>query len=298
MLSILIPTYNYNAYPLAFQLVEQASEAKIDFELICFDDGSNSNLNTENEKINALTNCRFIAKKQNVGLSSNRNALVEASKYEFILFIDGDSIIPDNKFILRYLNAIETNTDIIYGGRIHPNIIEDARKLRWRYGKEREDLLPVERRKNKYKCTLCNNTLIKKNVFNQIGFEKFITQYGHEDTIFAFKASTIKARILHIDNPVLHGDVDLNDVFFFKSHKSIENLNLIYKTKLIDPNFVTFLKAFGKLKKFKLNYLFAIIHKIFYPIFKLQLCSKNPSLVIFDLFRLSYFCYINLKKEP
>ena len=143
---------------------------------------------------------------------------------------------------------------------------------------------------------LCNNTLIKKSVFNQIEFEKSITQYGHEDTIFAFKASRIKANILHLDNPVLHGDVDLNQTFFLKSHKSLENLNLIYKTKLIDPNFVTFLKIFYIIKRFKLNYLFAFSHKMFYPVFERQLTSKNPSIIIFDFFRLSYFCHINLKK--
>ena len=45
MLSILIPTFNYNALPLAKILESQALKLGIVFELICMDDGSFSNKN-------------------------------------------------------------------------------------------------------------------------------------------------------------------------------------------------------------------------------------------------------------
>ena len=296
MLSILIPTYNYDISTLVFELHKQATEANIKFEIICFDDGSQSKLNNKNSKINTLNNATFIAKKNNIGLSNNRNTLAEASKYQHLLFIDGDSIIPEKTFILNYVNSLMEDIDVVYGGRVHPKNVESNRKLRWKYGIYREDLNSTQRKKNTYKCILFNNTIIKKDVFNRIGFEKTIKQYGHEDTLFAYHLSKIKASIKHIDNPVLHGDVDLNNVFFNKRHKAIENLNLIYNIGLIDPSFVTFLKVFVKLEKFKLNYLFAFIHKVFYPIFSCNLTSQMPFLFVFNLFRLSYFCHINLKK--
>lgn len=296
MLSILIPTYNYNVFPLASQLEKQALDANIIFEIICFDDGSKSSVNIENERINKLSNSRFIALKNNIGLSNNRNTLADTSKYNNLLFIDGDSVLPDTKFILRYTKALKEPTDVIYGGRIHPETVESNRKLRWKYGRFREDSSAYQRNKNIYKSVLFNNTLIKKNVFTKIGFEKKITQYGHEDTIFAYQLSKLKASIKHIDNPVLHGDVDLNKVFFNKTHKSLENLNLIYNTNLLEPKFVTFLKVFIILKKNKLNYLFAFIYKLLNRFFTYNLTSKHPSLYVFELFRLSYFCHINLKK--
>ena len=80
MLSILIPTYNYNVYPLAYQLEQQACASNIIFEIICFDDGSTSKLNLENEKINTLKNSKFIALKKNIGLSNNRNKLAESAE--------------------------------------------------------------------------------------------------------------------------------------------------------------------------------------------------------------------------
>src|SRR5690554_7137122 len=75
MLSILIPTYHYNAYPLVKELVKQAVEANLIFELICLDDGSLSKLNLENKKINTLTNCKFIEASKNMGRSASRQFL-------------------------------------------------------------------------------------------------------------------------------------------------------------------------------------------------------------------------------
>ena len=54
MLSILIPVYNYDVIPLALELNKQCLESKIDFEILCQDDQSNSDLNTKNEIIQKL----------------------------------------------------------------------------------------------------------------------------------------------------------------------------------------------------------------------------------------------------
>ena len=48
MLSVLIPTYNYNAFFLVDKIHQQLILAQIAFEIICFDDGSKSDLNAEN----------------------------------------------------------------------------------------------------------------------------------------------------------------------------------------------------------------------------------------------------------
>ncbi len=296
MLSILIPTYNYNVYPLACQLEDQCDKCGITFEIICYDDGSESELNKENNKINQLNNSTFKTLSENVGLSNNRNKLADASKYNLLLFIDGDSLLPNHNYISNYIIAIKENTDVIYGGRIHPKSVSPARKLRWKYGIYREDKTSNHRNKNIYKATLFNNTLIKKEIFNKIRFEKSIKEYGHEDTILAYNLKVQNASIFHIDNPVLHNDVDLNSVYFLKTQKALKNLNVIYKTKIINPDFVTFLKLFKTLKTYKLNYPFAGCYLLLQSLFKYNLKSNRPYLFVFDLFRISFFSYINLKK--
>lgn len=297
MISILIPTYNYNVFPLAKSIEEQAININVDIEIIAIDDGSNSPLNLENEKINTLRGGKFVAQKKNVGLSQNRNNLADLSKHPYLLFIDGDSKIIKPNFLTNYLEALKNNPDVIYGGRQHPDKVISERMLRWKYGKYHEDTTAFTREKSIYRSVLFNNTLISKAMFNNIYFNKNITTYGHEDTIFAYQLSLKKARVIHIDNSVLHDDVDYNGVFFKKTHKSVENLNYIYKNKIIENDFITFLVVFSRIKKYRLNYLLSISYYILKPLFKLNLNSKHPLLFIFNIFRISYFCNINLKKS-
>ena len=40
MISILIPCYDYDAYPIVSKIEKQALILNIDFEIICIDDGS------------------------------------------------------------------------------------------------------------------------------------------------------------------------------------------------------------------------------------------------------------------
>lgn len=297
MLSILIPTYNYDVTQLVTQLHNQLIKSNIVFEIIAYDDGSVSKHHNNNNSLNNLKGVIYKKLPKNVGLSENRNCLAKAASFKYLLFIDGDSLLPNPNFINQYLTNIQESTTIIYGGRIHPEKVSANRRLRHKYGILREDMTALNRQKNKYKCLLFNNTLIQKELFNTITFDKIIVQYGHEDTLFAYKTSKLNISVVHIENPVLHGDVDLSKVFYSKTKKSIENLNLIYQKKIIDPNFITFLKIFTRIKKARLNYILSIIYQLFHPIMKFISTSKHPSLFVFNFFRLTYFCHINLKHK-
>jgi glycosyltransferase involved in cell wall biosynthesis len=61
MLSILIPTYNYDCTHLVSDLHQQADLLGIDYEIIVADDASPISLYKEkNREINALPHCRLI----------------------------------------------------------------------------------------------------------------------------------------------------------------------------------------------------------------------------------------------
>ena len=92
MLSILIPTYNYIALDLVKSLHTQLEEQNIVYELICFDNGSNSRANIENERINNIQNCYFSALKKDGGRSRVKNILAKKSIYPWLLFLFGISI--------------------------------------------------------------------------------------------------------------------------------------------------------------------------------------------------------------
>ena len=66
MLSILIPTYNYNLYPLLTELKKQADLADLPYEVLVLDDASSLFI-AENSKINTLENCFYYKNEQNLG---------------------------------------------------------------------------------------------------------------------------------------------------------------------------------------------------------------------------------------
>ncbi|UUW11454.1 glycosyltransferase [Flavobacterium plurextorum] len=289
MLSILIPVYNQNVLSLVNELVKQCSFCGIHFEIIAQDDASNSVLNKENESINSLQNSSFISLEKNIGLSSNRNLLVSKAKYENLLFIDGDSIIINSRFIQNYLD--NTSFDIVYGGRIHPLKVESKeQKLRWKYGRLIEDKTVSQRNSSVFKTLMFNNTLIKKDCFNTIQFDADLTKYGHEDTLFAFQVSKSNFSVKHIDNAVEHGEIDSSKTYLSKVKNSLENLIVLDQKKQIDPSFVKILYAHNLLKKYKLKFTLGLFYSAFNRIIYKQLNSNNPSLTLLNVFKISYIC--------
>lgn len=290
MLSVLVPIYNYNAYPLVEELHKQCIELGIVFEILCQDDASKSTLNTNNEKINSLSNCNFISLEKNVAHRQNRNLLAKRAKYEYLLFLDGDSIVINSHYIKNYINNLK-EYDVIYGGRLHPeNYPSNQQILRWKYGKFIEDKLAKDRLKKPYKCLLFNNTIIKKECFNKVKFDTEITLYGHDDTQLSYQLSLIPSKIHHIDNQIKHGDIDSNEVYINKTKNSIKSLLVLYASKKIDYRYVSLLKLYVFLKTIKLHLIALLFYKIFKNTMTKNLVSNNPSLIVFNLFRISYMC--------
>lgn len=292
MLSILIPVFNYDVTTLVLQLLEQGKLIDTDFEILIFDDGSCSAANLENEKLNSLEKVQFTTLEKNVGLAQNRNLLAKAAQFEQLIFIDGDSLIQKN-FLKNYLDAMESSSEIIYGGRVHPENYPDKNNLRWKYGTFVEDKKAMERKKDPFRALLFNNTLIKKNVFEKVGFEKNLTKYGHEDTLFSYQLRKMNCKVQHIDNPVIHGDIDANEVFLKKTQKGLENLKTLCQSGMMDSNYVKLSNVHNSLKKVGLDKVSSWIFSLFEKSMRKNLTSKKPSLMIFTIFRLTYFCKIS-----
>lgn len=297
MLSILIPTYNYDVTTLVQDLHRLLTNLNIDFEIKIFDDGSKSDIKKKNLELNQLDKVQFKELPENVGLSENRNLLIKSSKFDYLILLDDDSLLKDDLYIKRYLQAFENNPDIVYGGLTHPKKIKPAQKLRWKYGRCKEEIPTDVRTKKPYKYMRSNNTAFHKRVFNLLSFDNSLTKYGHEYTLFAYQTYLQNLNVLHINNPVLHGDIDLNDVFINKTEKGIENLLSLYNSKKIDAHFVKILTYFKKLEKLKLKFLIAKLFIFTRRLIRIQLNSSYPSLFLFNFYKLSYMCYYDLNKR-
>ncbi len=295
MLSILIPVFDFNVYPLVAELHQQAIDCGIAFEILCQDDASQSHLNIFNENIKALSYCSFVSLKKNLSHRENRNSLAEQAQFDYLLFIDGDSVIIQSDFIKKYIENLQ-DFDVVYGGRLHPEECpSNNQKLRWKYGKFIEDKSAENRKKTQYQSVLFNNTVIKKKCFISVKFDKDIKKYGHDDTRVSYQLSLLKSKINHIENPVEHGDIDSNFDYLNKTKESLENLFALYEEKKISLEFVRLLQLYHFLKRTKSTFIISKIHSLMEQHLTQNLTGKNPNLLLFNWFRVGYLCSLNQK---
>lgn len=294
MLSILIPTYNYNIVPLVKELHKQCSECNIGFEILVYDDDSKLEINSKNDLINQINYCKFKVLPLNIGGSAIRNLLAKESKYENLLFIDADTIPVYQNFIGNYIKILKSDYEVVYGGIKYQEKQPNSDKLlRWTYGKKREALSTSVRNKKPYLSFLTLNFLIKKDVFKIISFNEDIPNLRHEDTLFSYNLEIKNINVIHIENPTYHLGLEESRIFLKKSLESVDAIFLFLKQGLISNDYTLITKVFFKLKKLKLQYTFAFIFTTFKSHFENHLLSKKPSLYLFDLYRLSYLCYLD-----
>jgi glycosyltransferase involved in cell wall biosynthesis len=294
MLSILIPTYNYNVVPLVLELHKQCLECEIDFEILCHDDASNSDLNTENEIINSLENCSFFVNSNNLGRGKNINSLAEKAKYDFLLLLDCDTFPTQNDFIKNYISTtINAENRIVFGGIQYKNEKpENEKLLRWVYGTKREALSLKVRNEKPNSRALTSNLLIKKELFLENLFDKSITKYGYEDLVFLSDLEKKEILVKHIDNTTYHLGLETSLQFLEKTKIALENLKFITENSSLDKSESKILRTYILLKQLYLASLISLLFKKTKSKIEHNLLSQNPSLLLFDFHKLGYYCSI------
>ena len=295
MLSILIPTFNHLTTNLVKDLQLQCLESKIIFEIIIYDDASTDRkVLLENSKLNKLSNVYYKRNKINIGRSAIRNKLAAISKYKWLLFIDADVIPKTKNFVKKYLDSINDNCEVISGGIAYTKKPKKKEQiLRWKYGKKREYMSIIYRNNNPYLSLLSSNFLIKRKIILKNPFNEKISKIANEDSIFSYDLKSKKIHITHIDNQVLHENLENSTIFLEKTLGFAKSSLIFAESNLIDKNYMKIIRTYFILKKFKIAPFLKYIHYYLGDYFKRHLSSKNPSLFIFDFYRLSYICFIS-----
>jgi glycosyltransferase involved in cell wall biosynthesis len=296
MLSILIPTYNYNCLELVKSLNKQALELDIEYEILVIDDCS-CMPSPANKEINLLANCKYSALNKNIGRAKIRNLLAKKAQYGKLLFIDCDAEICSDSFLKRYMSFMKEESVVCGGCTYNQHGIDPSTKLRLYYGIKRESSTAKERQEKPYLSFSSFNFLISKNIFEQIKFDETITQYGHEDTIFGCELIHRKITIYHIDNALIHAGLESSTVFLEKTKTSIGNLILIHQQKNSTYTNINkeikLLYAFRKLERLHLHKIFGtLFNPLKNPIEK-NLLGEKPNIYLFDLYKLTYLCFLN-----
>lgn len=297
MLSILIPTHNYDTLPLVRELHAQATAAGIPFEILVLDDASlDTAILAKNQDINHLDHAIYEVNPENAGRSKNRNLLAQKAQFDWILFLDCDTIPTAKDFISKYLDAMQSEEKVCFGGLAYrdekPNKEE---MLRWIYGKERESISLSIRQTDPYRYTLISNILLRREILMDHPFNEDIEGYGFEDMVFILELKKRQIKISQIDNPVFHLNLESSILFIEKYHSSLSNLKYLLKREIIDPDDTPLSKLHSNIRRLHLENLAALSFRLMRAYFLRHLTSEKPSLFVFDLYKLGYFC--NLKNR-
>jgi glycosyltransferase involved in cell wall biosynthesis len=285
-ISILIPVYNYDVRQLVQDLQQQSQSLHgVEVEILCFDDASDADFRRLNAAVAELPSVEYRLLPNNLGRSKIRNLLAREASHDYLLFIDCDSEAPDALYLQRYAEALSPE-HLLYGGRIYqPQAPSDQDlMLHWRYGSVREARPSTERQKEPYHSFMTNNFLIPRKLFYPIGFDERLSQYGHEDTLFGMELAARGIQIVHLENPLIHAGLEPAEVFLRKSRQALENLAFLYHQ---DTGIDTRLLRWAmRLQGRPSEVLLRVFWDSFRTALERQLQSGNPSLRLFDLYKL------------
>ena len=295
MLSILIPTYNYNIVSLVTELHKQCVECNIKFEILVYDDGSNKYANESKQIAAFLSETRIIFSDKNLGRIHARQKLSDNAQYDWLLFLDADVLPKSKKFIERYTLKTNSCYDAVFGGFAYTsNPPENHSILRWKYGKTFEEVDAKKRNSKPYHLIISANFLIKKEIFHNINSKIKINSYGL-DNYFAALLKQNNIHILHVNNEVYHFGIEKNIVYLNKVEEAINTLLYLFNKNKIFTHNNKLLSTFIKTKRFKLNILLAHLYKKFNKRIKSNLLSHNPNMFLLQLYKTLYMCHLDLK---
>lgn len=292
ILSILIPTYNYNVCSLVHDLIALSQKERIEVEIIIGDDASTkADCIQQNDALEQLPNVRVLHNEHNLGRAENRNQLARESRGEWILFIDSDAQVTPEFSLQLYLTAGE-HSEVVCGGLYHPatNPMPEA-SLRYKYERRADQKRSAAfRSKTPYQHLTTFNIFMRRSTFLKIQFDKDCKEYGYEDALFGVELKKRHVSISHIDNPLVHVGLEPNDIYLKKTEIALHTL-VSLQGKMLGLSHVE--NAAHRLQQFHLAAIFKDSFRLFSPLLRKNLLGNNPSLFVFSLYKLGY--YLNIK---
>lgn len=289
MLSILIPTYNYDCTELVHSLCVQATGIGVDFEIIVADDASTEPAVIRGlARIATMEHCHLLRGTTNVGRAAIRNRLVREAHGEWLLFMDSDGGLCTSDFLQHYMDAATSGT-VVCGSILHPEQCPSAdRSLRWRYEKAAERRYTAALRNvHPYDSFRTFNFLAPKSVMEAAPFDENFKRYGYEDVLLGKRLQELGIPILHIDNPLLNLDIETNERFLLKTEEANETLNAFYPQL---RNHSTLIRWYERLHSVGLAGVIGFTWRCLAPLLCCQLLSNRPSLRLFNVYKLGHFC--------
>lgn len=216
-ISIIVPVYNVEKY-IRRCLDSIQSQTFDDWECICVDDGTPDNSGKICDEYAAKDSRFVVLHKKNGGVSSARNAGLDAAKGKWICFCDSDDWEESN-FFEKSISLCEADTDIVKSGY---RIIADT--------KVENELLPCDYSENEQvSCVHTSCHFIKKSYLleHNIKFPENITLA--EDWFFNYQLQLYKPNVVSLNEVTYNYFQNDSSVMHSLTQKNIEDEIAIIK---------------------------------------------------------------------
>ena len=248
-ISIIIIGYNSKKkLESLLQSINQLIVKDNKIEVIYIDDGSSDN------SLDFFIKNKLIFQKKYFGFDKNQGRVfatqkgIDLASGEWLLMLQSN-VIVNNNLIIEYNKLINNNNIIAIVGNIlyqsHDKIFMNYLNNKNRGINKYKNIRPIH-----YRYLLFGNSLIKRNIFNQVNLNLKLKFYGGEELDFAFK---------------------LNNKF----PNSIINCNTAIVTRIDFPSYQEHLKRLKEYGKYNLGFLNPTLQK---EVIKWPILIKNNKL--------------------
>lgn len=191
-ISIIVPVYNSEDY-LSMCIDSLINQNFDSYEIILVDDGSTDNSFKLCEKYANKYNQITLLTKENGGLCSARNAGIDVSKGEYLLFIDNDDKLEQNSLSVIWNSINDLHCDILRYNRKRIQVFKDGKTKEDIYGcigicsenenrvMTRDQFFENYRKVRQSGCfSGIWNGVYKKDLFSGLRFDTHITAGGED----------------------------------------------------------------------------------------------------------------------
>lgn len=221
-LSVLIPTYRDD--PSA--LLKALDERGVDAEIVLLDDGGGDDALTKRMAVRVeklKLPARLIVLSPNEGRAKGRNRLARHARGRHLLFLDSD-MLPDPKdFLARWSTVAADDVPVAFGGfTLDQTPRRPEHELHRAMALKSDCTAAPERAREPEKHVFTSNLLVRRDVFEAIGFDEGFAGWGWEDVEWAMRVAR-RYPLLHIDNTATHLGLDTAAALAAKYEQSAAN---------------------------------------------------------------------------
>ncbi|MCA0359193.1 MAG: glycosyltransferase family 2 protein [Proteobacteria bacterium] len=220
--SVLIPTFRDD--PCA--LLKALDQALAPVEVVVLDDGGGDDVLAERiaRRIERMrVPACFIRLARNEGRARGRNRLASQARGGHLLFLDSDMLPDTPDFLDRWAAVADSGAAVAFGGFTLDQTPPRPEHALHRAMALKSDCTPApERAKAPEKHVFTSNLLVRRDVFETIGFDEGFSGWGWEDVEWAMRVAR-QYPILHIDNTATHLGLDPAPVMAAKYEQSAAN---------------------------------------------------------------------------